>query len=91
MKTKRILIAVGSSGGHIYPAMAMSEQISLKNKNSVVSLIYEDIPFAKKLIHSWSQPAYPLSFSALRGQGILKKIIRLFFFCHGLSSKLQGL
>ena len=85
---KIILMAVGSSGGHIYPALAIAEKLedillaeSTKQhpQTLIVSLkihfVHSGSPLGKKILSSLKYPVHEISIGGLaKGQSVFQKI-----------------
>ena len=74
-----VLMAVSSSGGHIYPALALAEKLtaSLKEKERdflEIHFVYPPTPLAKEILSSCPYPCHSLSVGGMaRGQKTLRK------------------
>ncbi len=82
---KKVLMAVGSSGGHIYPAVAVTEKLEniAKDGNFTdrlnVYFVHSGSPLAKKIFSSLKYPVHEISIGGLaKGQSFVKKIKTLF-------------
>lgn len=89
---KTILMAVGSSGGHIYPAVAVAEkledallteekiQASELSTNSLnIHFVHSGSPLGEKIFSSLKYPVHQISIGGLaKGQSISQKIKTLF-------------
>lgn len=80
---KSILLAVGSSGGHIYPALAIAEKIqekvSSKKDSPEIHFVCSRSSVGKKWLSSIPYPVHEISIGGLaKGQSFFKKIKTLF-------------
>ena len=71
---QKILIAAGGTGGHIYPALAVAED--LQQHSVTVRWLGAKTGLEQKIVKDKFQ-LYSLSIKALRGGGMLKKIFSL--------------
>ena len=86
MIKKTVLMAVGSSGGHVFPALAISEsleEIFFKQlpKDSVLKIhfVHSGSQLGTEMLSSCSYPVHTISIGGLAmGQGFFKKIKTLF-------------
>ena len=78
MKSKRILMAVSSSGGHILPAVAVAETIKELSSKSKVYFVHSGSPMAKKIFSSLSLFAYTIPLGGLAGGQSLKTRLKTF-------------
>ena len=79
MRRKTVLMAVGSSGGHIYPALAVAqalEEISEGHKTKPeIHFVHAGSLLGKKLFSSLKYPVYEIPIGGLaQGQKFLTKI-----------------
>ena len=82
---KTILMAVGSSGGHIFPAFAVSERLEeffckqFPNSLLEIHFVHSGSQLGNKLLSSSSHPVHKISIGGLAvGQSVLRKIKTLF-------------
>lgn len=86
MSEKTVLMAVGSSGGHIFPAFALSEQLEAlfckklpKDSSLKIHFVHSDSQIGKQLLSESSYPVHSISVGGLAaGQGFFKKLKTLF-------------
>ena len=85
LKNKKvILMAVSSSGGHIYPAVAMAEKLIAgfseeERKFLEVHFVYPSVPLAEEILSSNPYPRHPLSLGGMaKGQKLFRKLKTLF-------------
>ena len=72
MKSKNILMAVSSSGGHILPAVAVAEAIRELSSESKVYFVHSGSPTGKKIFSSLSLSAHAIPLGGLAGGQSLK-------------------
>ena len=85
-RKKTVLMAVGSSGGHIFPAFAIAEQLEegfskqfSKDSSLEIYFVHSGSKLGKELLSSGSYPVYTISIGGLAvGQSFVKKIKTLF-------------
>lgn len=79
--TKTILISAGGTGGHLYPALAVAQELSQQGWQIVwlgcVDRIEAQVIPLKVANDGWAIDFIPLSISALRGRGLRKKLLSL--------------
>ncbi|MDR0529753.1 MAG: undecaprenyldiphospho-muramoylpentapeptide beta-N-acetylglucosaminyltransferase [Zoogloeaceae bacterium] len=73
MSGKTILIMAGGTGGHIFPALAVAE--ILRSEGWRVLWIGNPDSMEARLIPRHGFPLLPLPFPALRGKGLIRKIM----------------
>ena len=75
MPKKVVLMAVSSSGGHIYPALAVAEKLSASLKDSLeIHFVYPPTPLAEKILNSSPYPRHSLSLGGMaKGQKFFRK------------------
>lgn len=81
MRKKNILMAVSSSGGHIYPALALLEKLNDKKEPSSfgVHFVYKPTTLSKKILQDTNYPCYEISLGGFaKGQNFFKKLKTLF-------------
>ena len=81
MKPKRVLMAVGSSGGHIFPSVAVAEALKQLSPESKVSFVHSGSPIGRGVFSSLSLTAYEIPLGGLaQGQSFttrLKTLLQL--------------
>ena len=82
-KNKTILIAVGSSGGHIYPAVAVAERLEEKlsylGENLDIHFVHSGSSLGKNILSSLKYPVHEISIGGLAaGQSFFQKIKTVF-------------
>ena len=81
MKSKKILIAVGSSGGHILPAVAVGEALQQLSPESLVFFVHSGSPVGRKIFFSLSCTAYEIPLGGLaQGQSLKTRLKTLLQF-----------
>ena len=75
---KVVCFVVGRSGGHIFPALAISERIKQISPQDKVYFIHSGSHLEKSIFSKVSDPTYEISIGSLQGQSFLKKIKTLF-------------
>src|SRR5882724_5975468 len=73
----RVLIAAGGTGGHIYPGIAVANEVKRRDESSVVKFVGTERGLEKRLV---PQAGFEISFIGSRG---LKNV--------GLAARLRGL
>ena len=77
-KKKVILMSVSSSGGHIYPALALAEKLS-HHLDLEIHFVYPPTSLTKKILSDSPYPCHPLSLGGMaKGQRGIQKIKTLF-------------
>ena len=75
MKSKKILMAVSSSGGHIFPAVAVAEAIKELSSESQIYFVYSGSSTGKKIFSDLSYPVYEIPLGGLaQGQSLVTKL-----------------
>lgn len=81
MKPKKVLMAVGSSGGHIFPAVAVAEALKQLSPESKVSFVHSGSATGKKVFSSLSLTSHEIPLGGLaQGQSLktrLKTLLQL--------------
>ena len=76
-KKKVILMSVSSSGGHIYPALALAEKLT--HLDLEIHFVYPPTSLTKKILSDSPYPCHPLSLGGMaKGQRGVQKIKTLF-------------
>ena len=78
MNQRVICFVVGRSGGHIFPALAISESIKQISPQDKVCFIHSGSHLEKILFSKVNDPVYEMSIGSLQGQSFLKRIKTLF-------------
>ncbi|NBX77669.1 MAG: undecaprenyldiphospho-muramoylpentapeptide beta-N-acetylglucosaminyltransferase [Proteobacteria bacterium] len=82
MKKKKVVITGGGTGGHVFPALAIAEELR-KRKFSVLYVGTEH-GMESKFVPEKGFPFYTVSTGALKNQSILKRISSLFHLFKGV-------
>ena len=78
-KTKKILMAVGRSGGHIYPAIAVAESLEDLSPSIEIHFIHAGSMVGKQILSNFKYPVHDIPLGALAtGQSFFIKIKTLF-------------
>jgi len=62
---KRILIAVGGTGGHIYPGLALSQKLKEKEPETYIAFIVDKRPLASEVLGEYADPIYKITSAPL--------------------------
>ncbi len=74
-KTKKFLMAVGRSGGHIYPAVAVAESLEDLSPDTEIHFIHSGDAICKKIFSDLKYPVHEMSIGALAtGQSFFTKV-----------------
>lgn len=77
--SNKILMAVGDSGGHIYPALAIASRLQKLDSSLDIHFVHSGKVVHQKLWDSFSYPVHQISIGGLaQGQNFLMKIKTLF-------------
>lgn len=85
MKVKKILIIAGGTGGHIFPALAVADE--LQKQGVVIEWMGTEAGMEKKLVGD-RYPIYYLSVKTFRGKNIVQKCFAPFRLINAVLSSL---
>lgn len=75
MKNKKILMAVGKSGGHIYPALAVAKALESESPHVEIHFVHSGSELAVKILSQSQYPVHKISIGGLAsGQKTFTKI-----------------
>ena len=84
---KRILIMAGGTGGHIFPALAVAQ--NLAKKGHTIAWLGRPQSMEANIVNQHNIPLYTIQSKGLKGKGLLTKINALFTFCLSLIQSLK--
>ena len=79
MKSESVLIVVGRSGGHIFPAMAVAEALEQLSPNLKIHFIHSGTPMEKEFFSKTNHSTHSISTGALAGGSFVSKLKTLIF------------
>jgi len=71
---KRIVIAGGGTGGHVYPAVAVAEEVLARNPGAKVVFVGSEKGLENKILPPLGYELQTITVSRLKGGGILERI-----------------
>jgi UDP-N-acetylglucosamine--N-acetylmuramyl-(pentapeptide) pyrophosphoryl-undecaprenol N-acetylglucosamine transferase len=74
---ERILIAGGGTGGHVYPAVAVAEEVLTRNPNAQVAFIGTDRGMEARILPSLGYSLHTITVSRLKGGGLPTRLLGL--------------
>ena len=77
MQHKNILIMAGGTGGHVYPALAVAENLKLKGFK--LFWLGTSHGLEKKIVPTYGYPLLKISIVSIRGKGFLRLLLAPFF------------
>ena len=79
MDKKSILMAVGQSGGHVYPALAIAEALEQQHPSIEIHFVYSGSDLCQKILSQTKYNTHKISIGGLAsGQKLFRKIKTLF-------------
>lgn len=75
---KSVIIAGGGTGGHIYPGVAIADEVRRRNPDATIVFIGTERGLETKLVPKAGYPLETIRVSRLKGGGILGKLKGLF-------------
>ena len=85
MQHKNILIMAGGTGGHVYPALAVAENLKLKGFK--LFWLGTSHGLEKKIVPTYGYPLLKISIVSIRGKGFLRLLLVPFFLISILEKK----
>lgn len=73
-----IIIAGGGTGGHVFPGVAIADEVKRRNPNARVGFIGTERGLEKKLVPQAGHELFTINVSRLKGGGLWSKIKGLF-------------
>lgn len=78
-KSKVVLMAVGSSGGHIYPALAVAERLKSSGEDFKIHFVHSGSLVGKNIFSNLPYSVYEIPIGGLaKGQKLVRKIKTMF-------------
>jgi UDP-N-acetylglucosamine--N-acetylmuramyl-(pentapeptide) pyrophosphoryl-undecaprenol N-acetylglucosamine transferase len=77
LKKRRLLIAGGGTGGHLFPGVAVAETFLSRSPDHGVLFVNTARPLDQKILGSKGLPFAPISASGLKGQGLWQSLLSL--------------
>ncbi|TWI68098.1 UDP-N-acetylglucosamine-N-acetylmuramylpentapeptide N-acetylglucosamine transferase [Desulfobotulus alkaliphilus] len=72
--TRRLLIAGGGTGGHLFPALAIAEEFLARSEKNRVLFVNAGRPLDHKILDGRGMPHQTITVSGLKGMGFFHKI-----------------
>ena len=82
MQHKNILIMAGGTGGHVYPALAVAENLKLKGFK--LFWLGTNSGLEKKIVPNYGYPLLKINIVAIRGKGFLRLLLIPFLLISSL-------
>ena len=82
MLHKRILIAAGGTGGHVYPALAVAE--NLRKKDAVILWLGTETGLEARVVPANGYKLSTIHIKGLRGKGLLRLLLAPFILLMAL-------
>jgi UDP-N-acetylglucosamine--N-acetylmuramyl-(pentapeptide) pyrophosphoryl-undecaprenol N-acetylglucosamine transferase len=74
---ERILIAGGGTGGHVYPAVAVAEEVLARNPDAQVAFIGTERGMEARILPALGYSLHTITVSRLKGGGLAARILGL--------------
>ena len=84
---RKVLIAAGGTGGHVFPALAVADE--LKARDITVVWVGTQRGLESQLVPQWGYPIKTLRVSALRGRGLASRLRGVSRLCVSLFQSLK--
>ena len=78
MTLERVLIAGGGTGGHVYPGVAVAEEVLRRNPAAQVLFVGTERGLEAKILPPLGYPLATITVSRLKGGGLLERLKGLF-------------
>jgi len=78
VKLERVLIAGGGTGGHVYPGVAVAEEVLRRNPSAKVIFVGTERGLEAKILPPLGYPLETITVSRLKGGGLLERVKGLF-------------
>lgn len=82
MTQARYLIMGGGTGGHIFPALAVANE--LKARGATVAWLGTEHGMEARIVASADIPLYPITIKGFRGKGLVQKLLAPFLLCRAV-------
>ncbi len=70
MKTKKVIISGGGTGGHLYPALAVGEKLKAKDESIEIFFVGSSRTLEKNIMERYQANFIPLKIEGLKGKGL---------------------
>ncbi|MBN2255598.1 MAG: undecaprenyldiphospho-muramoylpentapeptide beta-N-acetylglucosaminyltransferase [Deltaproteobacteria bacterium] len=68
----KVIIAGGGTGGHLFPGIAIAEEISRRNQDNEILFIGTDRGLEKRILHGMGYRLQTIDVAGIRGMGVMK-------------------
>lgn len=82
MTEPRYLMMAGGTGGHIFPALAVANE--LKARGATVAWLGTEQGMEARIVAAADIPLYPITIKGFRGKGVMQKLLAPFLLCRAV-------
>lgn len=86
-ESNTVIIAAGGTGGHVFPALAVADELQSRNVN--VLWVGTERGMESKLVPEHGVPLQTLQVTALRGKGVVHRIVSAFKLLSSVTASLK--